>query len=149
MKKLWKIFFLVVVFFIIVVYLVNTFKTDDLSSAHTTKLIPDKIYSENLSDICNKTILSIIDTKPEKVKIPDDKVSVYILDDVATVDFKIAPDFSGNFEFEQVFIYSIVNTLTQEDGVMTVEFTVNGKSEPSFNGGIDMSETFIPDYNII
>ena len=148
MKKFFKIFILIVLFFIITGYSIKMLKPEDLSPAHTPELVPEKVYSENLSDICKKTILDISNIKPHNAKIPNE-VSIYIKDQVAIVDFNEAPDFSGNFEFEQVFIYSIVNTLTTEKDIFTVEFTVNGDSIPSFGGEIDMSETFIPDYNII
>ncbi len=147
MKKSYKVIILICLFFLILGYSIKILKTPDPSPAHTPHEVSEKVYSEKLSKVCNE----IIDTiqLPDDVKIPADPVAVYVLDNSAIVDFSKSPDFSGNFEFEQVFIYSIVNTLTQEKGVMTVEFTAGGKTVPSFGGEIDMSETFIPDYDII
>lgn len=149
MKKYYKGIIFVCIFLLSFGIFFKIFKNPDLSPAHTSKTVPEKIYSEKLSKLCSNLIHTNFNELPENVIIPTDNISVYLLDSTAIVDFRKLPDFSGNFEFEQVFIYSIVNILTKEDGVMTVEFTVNGKSEPSYNGGIDMSETFIPDYDLV
>lgn len=47
---------------------------------------------------------------------------------------------------ELLTIYSIVNSLTEIEGISTVRFTIDGKIQKDFMGHIDMRETFIPDY---
>ena len=49
---------------------------------------------------------------------------------------------------EQLTIYSIVNSLTSIDGIVTVKFTIDNKQTKDFKGFVDMRETFIPDYYI-
>ncbi len=49
---------------------------------------------------------------------------------------------------ELLTIYSIVNSLAQIDGIVTVRFTIEGKTQKDFMGFLDMRETFIPDYLI-
>lgn len=43
-------------------------------------------------------------------------------------------------------VYSVVNSLCSIEGIDTVKFFVDGKSEKGFVSGLDMRETFIPDY---
>lgn len=47
---------------------------------------------------------------------------------------------------ELLTIYSIVNSLTEIEGISTVRFTVENRTEKDFLGHVDMRETFIPDY---
>lgn len=124
-------------------------KFSDTSPTNTFETVPQKIYSEKLSEICKNQIKTIKTDLPADINIPDEQVDVYIYDNSAIVDFSKSPDFSGNFEVEQFFVYSIVNALTKEKNIYTVEFTVNDDIVSSFNGNIDMTEAFIPDYNII
>lgn len=146
MKKVCGSLITIILFSVIVLYNVFLHKNNNLSPAHVENTVFEKVYSEKLSEICKAEIKSL--DIPEGVKIPED-VCVYLSDKQAIVDFNTSPDFSKNLSFEQIFIYSLVNTLTHEKDVLTVEFTVNGNKFSSFNGEIDMQETFIPDYNII
>ncbi len=43
-------------------------------------------------------------------------------------------------------VYSIVNSLTSIEGIDTVQFHIDGKEDKGFVSGLDMRETFIPDY---
>ncbi len=43
-------------------------------------------------------------------------------------------------------VYSIVNSLTSIEGIDTVQFIIDGKEDKGFVSGLDMRETFIPDY---
>lgn len=43
-------------------------------------------------------------------------------------------------------IYQIVNSLVSIEGIDNVKFLVNGKEEKNLIDGIDLRETFIPDY---
>ena len=45
-----------------------------------------------------------------------------------------------------MMVYSIVNSLTNIDGIVNVRFTVDGERQKDFLGFVDMRETFIPDY---
>lgn len=49
-------------------------------------------------------------------------------------------------DLELLTIYQIVNTLTGLDGVKTVRFTIDGKTQRNFMGYLDMRETYVPDY---
>ncbi len=51
-----------------------------------------------------------------------------------------------NKEFEQLFIYQTVNSLTSIDGIDYVRFTVDGEVRKKFAGFFDMREIFSPDY---
>lgn len=51
-----------------------------------------------------------------------------------------------NKEFEQLFVYQTVNSLTSIDGIDYVRFTVDGKVRKEFAGFLDMREIFSPDY---
>lgn len=51
-----------------------------------------------------------------------------------------------NKEFEQLFIYQTVNSLTSIDGIDYVRFTVDGEVRKKFAGFLDMREIFSPDY---
>ena len=45
-----------------------------------------------------------------------------------------------------LMVYSIVNSLTEIDGIVNVRFTIDGRVQKDFVGYLDMRETFIPDY---
>ena len=49
-------------------------------------------------------------------------------------------------DIELLTVYSIVNSLTEIDGIINVRFTIDGRVSKDFMGYIDMRETFIPDY---
>ncbi len=59
---------------------------------------------------------------------------------------KMAEEHPDGRENELLTVYSIVNSLTEIDGIKTVRFTVDGETVKDFMGYIDMRETFIPDY---
>lgn len=51
-------------------------------------------------------------------------------------------------DLELLTVYSIVNSLTNIDGIINVRFTIDGEVNRDFKGYIDMRGTFIPDYFI-
>lgn len=75
-------------------------------------------------------------------------ISVKLKDKTAIVNLK--KDFIKNKPENKIHgllaIYSIVNSLTSIEGIDTVQFYINGKEDKGFVSGLDMRETFIPDY---
>lgn len=64
-----------------------------------------------------------------------------VQDRTATVDFssEFKRNFSGGSTGELMLIGSVVNTLTQFDGIKSVRFTVEGQSLDSLSGHMDLS----------
>ena len=68
-------------------------------------------------------------------------LGISVQDQTATVDFssEFKRNFSGGSTGELMLIGSVVNTLTQFDGIKSVRFTVEGKSLDSLSGHMDLS----------
>ena len=84
--------------------------------------------------------------------IPREKncMTVKVKDKIAYVDLKsnmFASRVNGR-DLEILTVYSIVNSLTNIDGIVNVRFTVDGEVKKDFMGYVDMRETFIPDYYV-
>ena len=84
--------------------------------------------------------------------IPREKncMTVKVKDKTAYVDLKSSmfashPD---GRDPEILTVYSIVNSLTDIDGIENVRFTIDGEVKKDFMGYVDMRETFIPDYYV-
>lgn len=75
-------------------------------------------------------------------------MTVKVKDKIAYVDLKssILKTHPDGRDFEILTVYSIVNSLTNVDGIVNVRFTVDGERKKNFMGYVDMRETFIPDY---
>ena len=75
-------------------------------------------------------------------------MTVKVKDKIAYVDLKssILKTQPDGRDFEILTVYSIVNSLTNVDGIVNVRFTVDGERKKDFMGYVDMRETFIPDY---
>lgn len=101
-------------------------------------------------DLCTQIsdeLLNLQKTPGTAVLLPKDfKISVS--GNNANVDFSEVPNFSKDYDTEMLTIYSIVNSITSSGDIVTVTFTVNGRKIKSFNGTVDMTETFIPNYEI-
>lgn len=101
-----------------------------------------------------KMIEKIIDGRDENSKIlrviPNKKgcMSVEVKKNTAVVDIKesFLKEQPENKVHGLLAIYSVVNSLCSIEGIDTVKFFVDGKSEKGFVSGLDMRETFIPDY---
>ena len=74
-----------------------------------------------------------------RVKVKDSTAYVNLTEEMQ----KAHPD---GRDSELLTVYSIVNSLTEIEGISTVRFTVCGKTQKDFMGHVDMRETFIPDY---
>lgn len=61
---------------------------------------------------------------------------------------EVAQNHPDGRDLELLTVYQIVNSLTELDGIKTVRFTIDGKTERHFMGYLDMRETFVPDYFI-
>ena len=75
-------------------------------------------------------------------------MSVTVKDKIAYVDLKsgLRGEYPDGRDAEIMMVYSIVNSLTNIDGIVNVRFTVDGERQKDFLGFVDMRETFIPDY---
>lgn len=73
---------------------------------------------------------------------------VKIKDNTAIVDIKkgFIKNKPGNKTHGLLAVYSIVNSLTSIEEIDTVKFLIDGKVDKGFISGLDMRETFIPDY---
>ncbi len=120
------------------------------------RLIPIDINlgKKTTKGAAEEMIEKLIEGRDENSKIlrviPFEKkcMSVKIKDKTAIVDIK--KTFIKNKPENRIHgllaIYSIVNSLTSIEGIDTVKFYINGKEDKGFVSGLDMRETFIPDY---
>ena len=110
-----------------------------------------KITEENAAEEILEKLIDGADYNYRILRlIPDEKdcMSVKVKDNTAIVNLKngIVENLPENKNHQLLMIYSIVNSLTSVEGIDTVEFLINGRVEKASIGGIDMRETFIPDY---
>ena len=108
------------------------------TTKNAANLIVDKLIEGNDK---NPKILRVI---PSKVKC----MSVKLKNKTAIVNLK--KDCIKNKPENKIHgllaVYSIVNSLTSIEGIDTVQFRIDGKEDKGFVSGLDMRETFIPDY---
>ena len=109
---------------------------------------PEVMASEMLTKLIdgfdeNKKIRRIMPEKRGAVSVKLDGTTAVV--NLRTRYFERLPQ---NKEFEQLFVYQIVNSLTSIDGIDHVRFTVNGEIKKKFAGFLDMREIFSPDYLI-
>lgn len=78
--------------------------------------------------------------------LPNDEkcVSVRVEDDIAYINLKsdadrLVPD---SRDFEKLFIYQLINTMTEIRGIRFVRFTIDGSYQKDFLGYFDMRETY-------
>lgn len=115
-----------------------------------------ELDTKNPDKAAKKVINELIkgrDNNPKIMRlIPDikDGLSVKVKNETAFVNMsrEFVEAHSGSRQHELLTIYSIVNSLTSIDGILTVKFTIDNKEEKDFKGFCDMRETFIPDYYI-
>ena len=120
------------------------------------RLIPvntsfEKTTKEKAAKQMIKKLIEGQDKNPKILRIIPKKencIEVKIKDNRVIVNFK--KEFIKNKPENKIHgllaIYSIVNSLTSIEGIDTVTFLIDGKSEKGFVHGLDMRETFIPDY---
>ena len=162
MKKIIISISIIVLAFILCGYILTKRDTKDYKAQiyyvdHSMlRLIPMDVNFEKTTtnDAASKMIKMIIEGKDNNPKIlrviPDEKncMSVKIKNKTAIVDIK--ENFIKNKPANKVHgllaVYSIVNSLTSIEGIDTVKFSFNGNVEKGFVSGLDMRETFIPDY---
>ena len=122
------------------------------------RLIPVNynIYSEKKENACKEILKKLVNGEDNNHKIlrviPNIKNSadVKVKKNTAVVNLKeeFLNNFTDNKNHQLLAIYSIVNSLTSVDGIDTVQFLIDGEVKKIFFAGIDMRETFIPDYYI-
>ena len=125
--------------------------------AEMLRLIPVKMSVADSGDpqlMARRLLDELIKGRDENPKIrrliPDIKhcMTVSVRDGCAVVDIKrkMVENHPEGRDLELLTVYSVVNTLTGIDGVQTVRFTVEGKTQRDFMGYLDMRETFVPDF---
>lgn len=120
------------------------------------RLIPVNVDIQNTTTkgAAKEVINKLVEGRDKNSKIlrvlPNEEkcMSVTIKDNMAIVDLK--ENFIKNKPTNRLHgllaIYQIVNSLTSINGIDTVKFYIDGKEDKGFVSGLDMRETFIPDY---
>lgn len=75
----------------------------------------------------------------------DDRcIAVKVRDSIAyiNVSSNVKNDLSISRDIEKLFIYQLVNTLTEIKGIRFVKFTIDGKNQKDFMGFYDMREVY-------
>ena len=156
-----------------VIILIIGFGTAVVSSGEQSETMEVKLYfvdAEMLRLIPVKTVIRRTDTEHEakavinaliegrdnnpKIRrlIPDIKncMSVRVNGTTAYVNIsrKMIDAHPKGRDIEILTVYQIVNSLTSIDGITNVRFKINGSTQKTFMGYLDMRETFIPDYMV-
>lgn len=110
--------------------------------------VAKKIYAAGKADLCRKILdeLMVLEKNPRNLQLIPGDINVSVSDNTANIDF--APFSPSSDSYNLLTIYSIVNSLTSSGDIITVEFTLGGKKTDDFCNAVDMTETFIPDYDI-
>ncbi len=108
----------------------------------------EKIYAQNTEVLCRTILDRLFELQNRGVPYLPDNMSVSVKDTCATVNLVRSSYAKISERDELMLVYSIVNSLTSDGSIITVEFTVNGKKQKNYAGFLDMRETFIPDYDI-
>lgn len=126
------------------------------ANAQGTALVPEHrnvVYSSNIS--MEKLIMEELLKGPEDEKLSatlssDRKInSVTVKDGTCYVDLsEPAVDFTGAVS-EEASIYSIVNSLSEIEGVNRVQITVDGAADRTLRGGISLDQVFERSLDII
>lgn len=120
------------------------------------RLLPHKVslraqtsIEERAGLILDEIIKGRDDNKKVRRLIPDIKggLKVKMDEDTAIVDIssRLINENIKNRDAERLFIYQIVNSLTELDGIYRVRFTVDGRVSKKFMGYLDMREIFTRD----
>ena len=125
------------------IYLANR---DSMTLKPTTQVIS---YSDK-NDLCGKILdrLMLYQKNPDRAELLPTGIKITVLKDCAFVDFPEIPDLGKSRSLELLTIYSLVNSLTSSGEIVTVRFTAKGEIIKDFNGTVDMTESFVPDYDI-
>ncbi len=164
MKKMVTILFLMIT----VIALSGNYFISETSEDHNAKIyyvdhsmlrlvpVDYNITNATVQKACEKIIEKIIDGEDYNNNIlrvvPKIKngMDVEVDDEIAYVNFKndFIENIPNNNIHEVLMVYSIVNSLTSVEGVNVVKFLFDGEEKKEYIGGMDMRETFIPDYYI-
>lgn len=84
----------------------------------------------------------------------DDVLDVYVDNDLAVVDFsqkvlELCQKSEWTMEKEAIFVYSIVNTLCEMNGIKRVQILVEGKQVTSLGSNITISNPLMPNVGIV
>lgn len=109
--------------------------------------------TERMAQYVLDTLIEGHDENPKiRRLIPNEKgcMTVKVKEKIAYVDIKnsMVESHPEGRDLEILTIYSIVNSLTELDGIVNVRFTIDGQIQKKFMGHVDMRETFIPDYYV-
>ncbi len=74
-------------------------------------------------------------------------MTVKVFEGIAYVDIKeeMAQEQEKGRDIENLAIYSVVNSLTEIDGIKAVRFTIDGITREDYAGFVDMRDTFAYD----
>ncbi len=112
--------------------------------------IPDMPAEKTAQRVLNELIEGRDDNDKIRRLIPKIKhcMTVRVERGIAYVNLSgdMAEKIPDGRDLELLTVYSIVNSLTEIDGIVNVRFTIDGKPQKEFKGWLDMRETFIPDY---
>lgn len=162
MKKILTSILIIVLALILCGYILLNRDTKDINAQiyyvdHSMlRLIPVNLNLEKTTtkDAANEIIETLIEGNDKNSKIlrviPSEEkcMSVKLNDKTAIVNLK--ESFIKNKPENKIHgllaVYSIVNSLTSIEGIDTVKFQIDGKEDKGFVSGLDMRETFIPDY---
>lgn len=156
------LFFLIIVLGFGVVMAAKGIKTETIETriyyvdAEMLRLIPVRTSIPKMS--AKRTAQHILDKMIEgydsnpKIRriIPKDEdcLKATVRDGIAYVNIsgELLENPPEGRDMEMLIIYSIVNSLTDIEGITNVRFTIDGEVRRDFIGYLDMRETFIPDY---
>ncbi len=110
-----------------------------------------KMSARKTAERVIKKLIEGYDSNPKIRRIiPKDEqcLKVSVKDNIAYVDIRgeLSENPPEGRDLEMLMVYSIVNSLTEIDGIINVRFTIDGEISRKFVGYLDMRETFIPDY---
>ncbi len=108
----------------------------------------EKIYAQSPEVLCRTILDRLFELQNRGAPYLPDNMSVSVRGTCATVNLVRPTHTKISERDELMLVYSIVNSLTSDGSIITVEFTVNGKKQKNYAGFLDMRETFIPDYDI-
>ena len=112
--------------------------------------IPKMPAKKTAQYVLDKMIEGYDDNPKIRRIIPKDEhcLKVSVKDNIAYVDIsgELIENTPDGRDMEMLMVYSIVNSLTEIDGIVNVRFTIDGRVQKDFVGYLDMRETFIPDY---
>jgi len=113
--------------------------------------VPVAVEGENISERAQNVLNKLVDGQDFNRKIKRQIPKTYGLMTVSMEGSCAVVNLSEEFVrrhedgriAERLTVYQIVNSLTSLDGINSVRFTINSKTNRNFKGFLDMRETFV------